>query len=253
MLSSAARAMCPAVVPRVSADDGAARERIPVRRAEPGERRARSRHRRCRARESASASTSAACANQSKAVAQPLHHGAADEHAPFEGVLGASVDLPGHRGHQPVSRRRRRRADVLQQEAAGAVGVLRHPRRAAHLAEERRLLVAGDPRDRHLPDAERGGRLAVDAARRAHLRQHRRRHAEQRQQLVVPLQRVDVEQHRPRRVAHVGHVLASARSASRSATCRRCRTPAARPRRGRGRRRRGRGSIGSCWLRSTHR
>ena len=38
-------------------------------------------------------------------------------------------------------------ADVLQQEAAGAVGVLRIARVDAQLAEERGLLIAGDAGD----------------------------------------------------------------------------------------------------------
>ena len=52
--------------------------------------------------------------------------------------------------------------------------------------------------------------VAVDLARRSHLRQHARRDAEQPQQFVVPLQRVDVEQHRARRVADVGDVARAA-------------------------------------------
>ncbi|MNM67891.1 hypothetical protein D3C81_794350 [compost metagenome] len=51
-------------------------------------------------------------------------------------------------------------AGMHQQEAAGAIGVLRLPGLHAHLAEQRGLLVAGDAADGHLPAAEAG--LAVD-------------------------------------------------------------------------------------------
>jgi hypothetical protein len=95
---------------------------------------------------------------------------------------------------------------MLQQEAAGTVGVLRHARLQAHLAEQRRLLVAGDAGNRDLLDAEHARHLAVHLARQPHLRQHARRNIEQAQQLLVPLHRVDVEEHRPRRVADVGDV-----------------------------------------------
>ena len=148
---------------------------------------------------------------------------------------------------------RRRRADVLQQEAAGAVGVLRHARRAAHLAEERRLLVAGDAGDRH---AARCRAMSTPRRRpRSTIapRQQARRDAEQPQQLVVPLQRVDVEQHRARRVADVGDVARVRRSASRPATCRRCRTPACPLRRAPARPARGRESSGSCSPRNRRR
>ncbi|KAG0922492.1 hypothetical protein G6F32_014644 [Rhizopus arrhizus] len=40
----------------------------------------------------------------------------------------------------------------------------------------------------------------------AHLRQHRARDVQQRQQVVIPVQRVDVEQQRARGVAVIGHV-----------------------------------------------
>ena len=118
-------------------------------------------------------------------------------------------DLPRDGRDQLVARRRRRRADVLQQEAAGAVGVLRHARLAAHLPEERRLLVAGDARDRHLSQAR------VTSTFRRRPRSTRARQAAStpgcrtdRSSSLVPGERVDVEEHRARRVADVGDVLA---------------------------------------------
>ncbi len=51
-----------------------------------------------------------------------------------------------------------------QHETAGAVGVLDHPGPVAELAEQRRLLVAGDAGDRH-PRGQKAGRgMAVDLA-----------------------------------------------------------------------------------------
>ena len=207
MLSSAARAMCAAVVPRVMPtivpraipDPSAVRRgrQTPGTRYTPP----------LSGTLAASGSISAAVRIETEAVANPLHHRAADEHAALERVLGAPADLPGDGRHQLLARRDRRRADVLQQEAAGAVGVLRHAGRAAHLTEQRRLLIARDAGDWHarrcrastttwpytsLDDRTSGSRLA--------------RHIEQPQQFVVPFQRVNVEQHRARGVADVGHV-----------------------------------------------
>ena len=143
MLSSAARAMCARVRAAREADDGAARCRIPLRRAEAGE----GRH------EVDVAGVGHAggqrldvggALDDAEAVAQPLHRGAAHEHAAFERVLA------GRRGARPPSsagggaRPAACVAGVHQHEAAGAVGVLGHARREAGLAEQRRLLVAGD-------------------------------------------------------------------------------------------------------------
>src|SRR5205809_937141 len=61
-------------------------------------------------------------------------------------------------------------AGVHEQEAAGAVGVLRVAAGEARLAEQRRLLVAEDAGDRP-PADRRAGRLAIGLAGGADLRQ----------------------------------------------------------------------------------
>jgi hypothetical protein len=82
-------------------------------------------------------------------VAQPLHAAPGDEDRALqrEGPLAARP--AGDGGEQPV-REATARSRVEQQEGAGAVGVLPQPGAPAALPEERRLLVARDPRDRHL-------------------------------------------------------------------------------------------------------
>ena len=77
------------------------------------------------------------------------------------------------------------------------------------MAEEGRLLVAGDPCDR----GARAGKLAVanDLVRPADLRQQRSLNTEELEQLVVPVERVEAKEHRPRPVGHVGRVDAAAR------------------------------------------
>ena len=86
------------------------------------------------------------------------------------------------------------------------------PGRAAHLTEERRLLIAGDAGDRHLSRGRatwtsrrrrrstRAPSGSIDARARRTARSSSSSHVE----------RVDVEQHRARGVADVGHMLASA-------------------------------------------
>ena len=107
--------------------------------------------------------------------------------------------------------RRRPLAGVLQQETAGAVGVLRHPGGDAHLAEQGGLLVAGDAGDGNAAKAERRRDAAVDLARWTDVGQHAGGHPQQLEQILVPLQRVDVEQHGPRRVRDIRDVRRVAR------------------------------------------
>ena len=66
-------------------------------------------------------------------------------------------------------------ARVLEDEAAGAVRVLRAARVEAALPEERRLLVAGDAGDRDRAPEDRGIGLGDDAAAVDDSRQHRAR------------------------------------------------------------------------------
>jgi hypothetical protein len=98
-------------------------------------------------------------------------------------------------------RRGRLRACVLQHEAAGSIRILRQTRRRAHLPEQRCLLVARDAGHCDRLEAGRRRDLTVDLARTSHVRQHAARHVQRPQQLVIPLERVDVEHQRARRIA----------------------------------------------------
>ena len=96
-------------------------------------------------------------------------------------------------------------ADVEQHEAAGAVRVLGHARLEARLAEQRRLLVAGDAADRDAAGRAAAVRRHADpAARRGHRREAVDRDVEQLAQLLVPPQAADVEEHRAAGVRGVG-------------------------------------------------
>ena len=82
--------------------------------------------------------------NDSQAIAQPLHGGAAHEHAAFKCELAGARAPRGHRGKQAVPREPRLRPREREREAPGAISVLRQARQAAALAEQCRLLIAGD-------------------------------------------------------------------------------------------------------------
>src|SRR5207247_9505317 len=104
-----------------------------------------------------------ACAGeQTEAVLQPLDRRAGDEDGPFERVL---VVAGGRSGDDPVRRNGRSCSRVGEHEVAGAVRRLRLTGVETAVAEEGRLLVAGDPRDR----GTHAGKLAVayDLARPA--------------------------------------------------------------------------------------
>ena len=109
--------------------------------------------------------------------------------------------------------RHRRRPGREHEKRAGAVGGLGVAGPHAALAEGGRLLVAGAARDRDL-GAEQGGSDDAEAgpaaARWPHLRQDRRRHAEEVAEPAAPGHVVDVEEERAAGVGDVGGVDAAA-------------------------------------------
>src|SRR5216683_2492169 len=123
MPSSAARAMWPAVVPRV-------RPVIVPR------------------------------AYWAQSIAQPLHYRPANEHAAFQGVIGSPVGFPRHCREQLMPGRGRRLPDVHQHEAAGPVSVLGPPPIEAILSKQRCLLVSRDAADADVPVKEAPGGFA---------------------------------------------------------------------------------------------
>ena len=121
-------------------------------------------------------------------------------------------------------------AGIEEREAAGAVGRFQHAGREAGLADQGGLLIAGDAADRDRRRRKVRGRSRRNRRRSRAPRQKGCGHAEQRQQLVVPAPRVDVEQQRARGVGGVGGVHVAAGEPPQQISCRSCRTRA-RPRR----------------------
>ena len=143
-------------------------------------------------------------------VPQPLDRRAGHGDGTLQGVHRRLVaQLVGHRGDEPAPRPHHRRAGVEQEEVAGAVGVLRLSWLEAQLADTGGLLVTQVTRQRHLA-AEgagiEGAAVGVRGGRRPDLRQHLAGDAEEAEELVVPVQRLQAHEHGAGRVGRVGDV-----------------------------------------------
>ena len=141
-------------------------------------------------------------------IPEPLHGGPGDGHRPFERVDRFGVgELVRKRGEQSRRGWHGLAAGVQQHEVAGAVGVLGFAGREARLADERGMLIPQVAGDRNLGahrsgsprDAERRG-----IGRSADAGQHPARNPEQRQQLVVPVERSQVHELRAAGIGGVG-------------------------------------------------
>ena len=192
------------------ARDGAARIGLPVGGAQSGE----GRHHHHAARVGHALGQLlhlAAVLDGAQPVAQPLDHGAAHEDAAFQRIGRRSGGLCRSGGQQAVGGGLEHAARVHEHEAARAIGVLGHAGRKAGLAEEGALLVAGHAADGDLAAQHLGCRAAEIGGGRQHLGHQRARNLQQRQQIVVPLVGVDVEQHGAAGVGDIGHMAAPAR------------------------------------------
>ena len=211
MDSSVARAMWARVVPRVSPTRVRARRGPSAR---PGRRRRRHHEHVVGVGDAGGQRLDLFRAlDDAQPVAQPLHRRAGHEHAAFQhvrrfpGAGRAGIwQAPAHGGQQVVGRAHRLVANVHQHEAAGAVGVLGHAGREAGLAEGSVLLVAS-----HAGDGDGAAQpfwqgVADHRAARRDAGQHAARDVQQRQDVIVPVLRVQVEQHGARGVAGVGAV-----------------------------------------------
>jgi len=145
-------------------------------------------------------------ADDAEPVPEPLHRRARYENAPFQRVFGPTIDQAGHGGQQIALRCDRSFAGMHEHEASRAIGILDHTRPVADLAEERCLLIPGDPGDGHAGGEKAGLRPAAHPAGGNDLGQKRRGYPEDVQQVGIPLPPVDVVQQGAGGVACVGHV-----------------------------------------------
>jgi len=193
------------------ADQEAARLLVPVGCAEPGERRHEIDARRILDGRSERLALRRGC-DQAEAVTQPLDGRARDEDAAFERVFYATTDPHAIVVSRTRLRARRHLTRVHQQEAAGAVGVLRAARAIAALPEQRRLLIAGDSRDRHTSAPNHSGSAAPNTPHESRTSgSSARGTSSSLQHPVVPSPLVHVVEQRARRIRVLGGVNAALR------------------------------------------
>ena len=134
-----------------------------------------------------------------------MNQRAADGNRTFKGIHRFSIsDFVTERGQQTIFRLNGIRAGVQQHEAARAVGVLGFADVETSLTKERGLLITqitgnGDA-------ANHTCRLTVHFRRRSNLRQHCARHAHHFKNRFVPIERLEIHQHRAAGVGHVSDV-----------------------------------------------
>ena len=188
--------------------DGAPGVHIPVRRAQPGER-GHHIHARAVFHFICEILAVGALVDELQLVPQPLDDRPAHEHTALQRIGRLPVQADGHGGEQAVFALHRCVPCVHQHKAARAVCIFHIAPRKACLAEQGGLLVARRARDGYFGPAD--ARRTVHHAGIANFGQHAHGNVEQRTDILVPFQRMDVEQHRARGVGDVRHMGRAAR------------------------------------------
>ena len=147
---------------------------------------------------------------QAQLIAEPLDGRTGHENRAFQRIIHLAVGAAGDGGDKAILRSDRRLTGIHEQEAAGAEGVFRLAGGKAGLAEEGRLLVACRTGNFYLAAEVHRVSVLIKTAGRHRLREHTFRDVQLLQDLVVPLQRVNVEHHGAAGVGIVGDVQFSA-------------------------------------------
>ena len=148
--------------------------------------------------------------NKLKAVPQPLNGGAGNKNTTLQGVGGLAVNPVGHRGKQAVLRLQSLIAGIEHQEAASAIGALRHANAETGLAKQGGLLIAGHAQHRGTVECSTLGDLPELIGGVHYLRKQRFGNIKEFQKLRIPFLVVDVEQHRAAGIGGVCAMLSTA-------------------------------------------
>ena len=144
--------------------------------------------------------------DQTHFISEPLNGCPGHEDGTFQSVVHFSVQSPGNGSYESVIGEYRFFSRVHQEEAAGSVCVFRLSGRKAGLSEKCCLLIPGSSRNGDWAAQEGGIRFSIDAAGRHGSREQAFRNPQLLKNIIVPLERIDIEQHGSGRVRVVGYV-----------------------------------------------
>jgi hypothetical protein len=143
--------------------------------------------------------------DHAEVVSQPLNERAGDRDGALEAVDRVLIsDLVTERREQTVLGLHRLGPGIEQQEVTGAVRVLGLAHRVAGLTEHSGLLVAQHSGQRD--PLEDSGSVTIDLRRGPDLRQHGPRDVEKSQDVVVPVERLEIHHQRSAGIGDVGDV-----------------------------------------------
>ena len=144
--------------------------------------------------------------NHPHLIPQPLDRGTCYKDRSFQCIIHFAVQPPCNGCDQPILRKYWFFTGIHQHKASGTVRILCLTGFETGLSKQRRLLVSRCPGNRNR--AAQIGRIcgAIDAAGRLHFRQYTFWNIQFLQDLIIPLQCIDIKEHSAGCIAVIRHM-----------------------------------------------
>ena len=139
-------------------------------------------------------------------ISEPLDRSTCNKYGTFQNISDLSVKAPSDRRNQSVLGKYRLISCIHQKETTGSICILGLTFLKAGLTEQRRLLITG--RTSHRDSSTEKGRicLTINLAGLFYLRKHTLRNIQLLQDLIIPLQSIDVEHHGSGCIGIIGYM-----------------------------------------------
>ena len=135
--------------------------------------------------------------NEPQLISEPLDHSSCHENRAFQCIGNLPVQSPGNGSNQPVFRKYRLLACIHQKEAACTISILCVSFFETSLSKKSGLLVSCCSANRNGTAQKAAVRCAVYAAGRLHLRQHLSGDIQLFQDIIIPIQSINIKKHGP--------------------------------------------------------
>ena len=147
--------------------------------------------------------------HQMKLITKPLDRSTSHKYGSLQNISDLSVKSPSDGRNQPVIGKYRFISCIHQKKATGSICILGFTFLKAGLPEQRRLLVPGSTGYRD-PSTEKGRIcLTINLTGLFYLREHAFRNIKLLQDLIIPLQCIDVEHHGSGRIGIICYMNSS--------------------------------------------
>ena len=135
-------------------------------------------------------------ANNAEAITKPLHDSTTNKDTAFQCIMNLISDLPCDGSNEIVTRFDGLCTCIHYQKTTCPIGILDHSRFDTHLTKQGRMLITSNARQGNFRSEQSRFSFAVNFRTRANFWQHTTWYFQYIQEFLIPLQGMNIEQHR---------------------------------------------------------